>query len=186
MKEVLKKVAPVLRALGFRGSGQNYRRSEGDFVFVINFQSSRSGDNFYVNLGAQPVFIPAEGDADLAKLKEHECILRRRVGKEWPWRMSDKLFASLEAEITSAQSAFFGNAQTLRSALAVDSPDDLLRRFSDGTTEARATLHLARAAAKLGHRETARKLVDRGLELAGDRATSLRSELKRVLEAPAA
>jgi hypothetical protein len=182
VKEILKRVAPILRALGFRGSGQNYRKTEGDFVFVVNFQGSRWGDNFYVNLGAQPAFIPAEGDADLDKLKEYECILRRRVGKEWPWELSDRLFASLHEELSSAQAEFFGRAQTLRSALAIDSPDELLRKFSAGTTEARATLHLARAATKLGHIETARKLVDRGLELAGDGATILRAELQRVLE----
>ena len=84
VKEVLKRVGPTLRALGFRGSGQNYRKQEGDFIFVINFQGSRWGDRFYVNLGAQPIFIPAEGDADLTKLKEYECVLRRRVGNEWP------------------------------------------------------------------------------------------------------
>jgi len=184
VKEVLKKVGPSLRALGFRGSGQNYRKREGDFVFVINFQGSRWGDNFYVNLGAQPVFIPAEGDADLGKLKEYECFLRRRVGKEWPWQISDQSLASLEAEIANAQARFFANAQTLRSALASDSPDELLRKFSSGTTEARATLHLARAAKHLGHLEAARRLVDRGLELAGDAATGLRAELLRVLQEP--
>jgi hypothetical protein len=128
------------------------------------------------------VFIPAEGNADLRTLKEYECILRRRVGKEWPWQMSDGLLAALQAEITSTQATFFGKAQTLRTALAVDSPDDLLRKFSSGTTEARATLHLARAAIKLGHVEIARRLVDRGLELATDQATILRSELRSVLD----
>ena len=182
MKEVLKKVAPSLRALGFRGSGQNYRKQEGDFVFVINFQGSSSGDNFYVNLGAQPLFIPAEGDADLARLKEYECFLRRRVGKEWPWQMSGQLLASLLAEIAAAQGAFFGDAQTLRSALATDSPDELIRKFSSGNSEAAATLQLARAAARLGHLETARGLVDRGLELAGDQAIGLRALLRRVLQ----
>lgn len=182
MKELLKRVAPVLRELGFRGSGQNYRKAEGDFVFVINFQGSRSGDKFYVNLGAQPVFIPAEGNAHLEKLKEYECILRRRVGREWPWQMSDEMFVALRSEIISTQDTFFSNAQTLRTALAVDSPGELLRKFSSGNTEARAALHLARAATRCGHIETARKLVDRGLELATAQATGLRSELKRVLD----
>jgi hypothetical protein len=181
MKEVLKKVAPSLRALGFRGSGQNYRRQEGDFVFVINFQGSRWGDNFYVNLGAHPVFIPAEGDADLSKLKEYECMLRRRVGGMWPWQMTDEHFVQLEREILSAQTKFFGNAQTLRGALATDGPDDLLRKFGAGTGKIRATLHLSRAAATLGHLELARKLVSRGLELLGDHGAMLRVEFGRVL-----
>ena len=184
MQDVLKKIAPVLRGMGFRGSGQNYRKADGDFVFVINFQGSRWGDNFYVNLGAQPVFVPAEGEADLKKLKEYECILRRRVGREWPWQISDDRLAELVGEINATQATFFGQAQTLRGALAVDATEELLRKFSSGTTEARATLHLARAAATLGHLDTARKLVNRGLELAGDSATILRSELRRVLESP--
>jgi hypothetical protein len=181
MKDLLKRIAPFLRGMGFRGSGQNYRKVDGDFVLVINIQGSRWGDNFYVNLGAQPIFVPAEGNADLKTLKEYECILRRRVGQEWPWQMSDDHFTELEAEITSTQASFFGHAQTLRAALAVDAPENLLRKFSSGTTEARATLHLARAASTLGHFDTAQKLVTRGVELAGDTGTILRSELQDVL-----
>ncbi|SEF26482.1 DUF4304 domain-containing protein [Variovorax sp. NFACC27] len=181
MKEVLKKVAPSLRALGFRGSGQNYRKQEGDFVFVVNFQGSRWGEDFYVNLGAHPVFIPAEGGADLSRLKEYDCMLRRRVGDAWPRQMPDELFVQLEAAILGAQAEFFGAAQTLRGALATDGPDKLLGKFSVGTTKARATLHLARAAVKLGHIELARALVGCGLELAGDRGTMLTAELGRVL-----
>jgi hypothetical protein len=183
MRDVLKKMVPSLRELGFRGSGQNYRKEEGDFIFVINFQGNKWGDSFFVNMGAQPTFIPAECNADLAKLKEHECVLRQRVGGERPCQMSDEVLASLVAEISKAQAAFFANAQMLRNALATDSLDDLLRRFSSyATTNARTALHLARAAVQLGYPEVARKLVDRGLELAGDHAAILRSELERVLE----
>ena len=130
----------------------------------------------------QPVFVPVEGEADPRTLKEYECILRRRVGRDWPWQMSDEVFTSLEAEITSKQATFFGHAQTLRASLAIDSPDELLRKFSSGTTQARAALHLARAAARLGHVDSSRKLISRGLELAGEAATVLRSELRMVLE----
>jgi len=80
MRDVLKKLAPALRAAGFRGSGQNYRKADGDFVLVINFQGSRSGDKFYVNLGAQPTFIPAEGDAELDKLSARTCQRWSRTG----------------------------------------------------------------------------------------------------------
>ena len=182
MHSTLKKIGPALREVGFRGSGQNYRKADGDFVFVINFQGSRWGDNFYVNLGAQPVFIPAEGNADLVKLKEYECMLRKRVGNDWPWEMSDETFASLQTEIISAQAAFFDHARTLRKALEMDAPETLLRNFASGTTEARATLHLSRAAAALGHTDLARKLIERGLDLARDTATILKGELQEVLK----
>jgi len=64
MKDLLKLIAPRMRELGFKGSGQYFRRSEDDFVFLVNFQSSRSSEVFFINLGAQPTFIPAEGDAE--------------------------------------------------------------------------------------------------------------------------
>jgi hypothetical protein len=173
-------LAPAIRAAGFRGSGQSYRKSEGDFRLVINFQRSRWGDCFFVNLGAQPIFIPAEGDADLDQLKEHECALRRRVGREWPSSLSEPGIAALEAELLITQRQFFAHAQTLRTALACDSPEVLIASFSSGTTRARATLHLARAASALGHREKARALADRGIELAGEGAVGLKAELRRL------
>ena len=181
MKEVLKRVAPSLRANGFQGSGQHYRKREGDFVFVVNFQGSKWGGRFFVNLGAQPVFIPPEGNAELKKLKAHECVLRRRVGQDWPCQMSDEIFFMLESEILSVQEEFFGNAQTLRLALAADSPHDLLKKFSSGNTKARAILHLARAAATLEQMETAQKLIDLGKELANDGSVFYKAELENVL-----
>jgi hypothetical protein len=60
---------------------------------------------FYVNLGAQPTFIPAEGDASLKTVKEYECILRRRVGSEWPAELSDAQFASFLDELVATQHA---------------------------------------------------------------------------------
>jgi len=185
-RELLKKVAPSLRALGFRGSGQNYRKTEGDFVFIINFQGSSSGDSFFVNLGAQPTFIPSEGEADPKKLKEYDCVFRRRMDGDWRWNLSESQLASLVRQVASAQAAFFENAQTLRSALAVDSPDTLLSKFTAGTSEARAALHLARAAVRLGHLATARGLVERGFELAGDRPILLLADLQRVRDETAA
>jgi hypothetical protein len=181
VRELLKKIGPLVRALGFRGSGGTYRRVEGDFVFVINFQASRSGNVFYVNLGAQPTFISAEDADDPAKLKEYQCFLRTRVGREWPQEMPDPRFAELTSALTAEQAAFFGNAQTLREALGRAQADDLLDRFCSGNTAAYAALQLARAAAALGHAETARQLAERGLAAAGD-ALALRGNLKRVLE----
>ncbi|WP_143036450.1 DUF4304 domain-containing protein [Collimonas sp. OK242] len=181
--EIFKKIAPTLRSLGFRGTGQNFRKSDNDFAFVINLQVSRSGENFFVNLGAQPTFIPAEGNAELGKLKEYECILRKRVGKDWSFHMSEEAIASLIAEISSAQASFFGDVQTMRQALAVEPPEELLRRFSSGTTQARATLHLARGAVKLGYLNVAKQLVEYGLLIAGDAATLLRADLEAVRNA---
>jgi hypothetical protein len=184
MRDILRRLVPPLRAAGFRGSGQTYRKVAGDFVFVVNFQGNRWGDLFYVNLGAQPVFIPAEGHADLEKLKEYECILRSRVGKAWPRQMSHEQMTSLQAELLQAQNEFFGQAQTMRTSFVVDSTEVLLGKFgkSNVCTEARSALHLARAALALGHPGKARELTHRGFELAGEDATILRAELKEVAD----
>lgn len=183
MKEILKELGAYIRMLGFKGSGQNFRKIEDDYVFVINIQGSQSGEAFYVNLGAQPTFIPAAGDAPLSRLKEYECVMRTRVGMEWEWSLNDEARLALKSEIELAQSEFFGMARTLRSAIAQDSIDELLRKFSVGTTPARATLHLARAATFLGHTATANALIERGLTMAGERATGLIHDLQLVRQA---
>jgi len=181
LDEIFKKTALVLRELGFRGSGQTFRKVEGDFVFVVNFQRSRSGDMFYVNLGAQPTFIPAEGNASLKTLKEYECVWRRRVGSEWPSQLSDERFQSFVDELITTQQAFFGHAKTFRVALTIDTPEALLDKFGARTTRARASLHLARAALALKHPDVARKLATLGLDLASDGAYILLAELREVL-----
>jgi Domain of unknown function (DUF4304) len=90
LKEILKRLGAHIRAAGCKGSGQNFRKVDERYVFVINIQGSRSGDVLYVNLGAQPTFIPAECYARLATLKEYECVMRRRVGDAWEWSLSDQ------------------------------------------------------------------------------------------------
>lgn len=184
LKEVLKELGAHVRTLGFKGSGQNFRKVEGDYIFVINIQGSRSGDVFFVNLGAQPVFVPAECNASLSSLKEYECVMRRRVGNEWPWSLDEVALLALKRAIEMALDQFVGTALTLRTAIAHDTVDELLRKFSLGTTPARAALHLARAASFLGHAAIADVLVERGLTLAGERATGLIHDLQAVRQAP--
>lgn len=180
MKELLKSLGVHIRSLGFKGSGQNFRRVEDEYIFVINFQASRTGEVFYVNLGAQPTFIPAEGGAALATLKEYECVMRSRVGKEWSWNLEGDALLALAREIEARQAEFFGLVRTLRSSICTDSVNELLRKFSAGNPPERATLHLARAAAFLGCAATANALIERGLSTAGERATGLIYDLRLV------
>jgi hypothetical protein len=183
LKEILQNLGAHIRSLGFKGSGQNFRRVEDDYVFVINIQGSRSGDVFYVNLGAQPAFIPAECDAPLSTLKEYQCVMRRRVGKEWKWAMDDRTRLALMHQLDVEQKEFFGQVSKLSKAIADDAVDELLLRFSMGNPPARTALHLARAAAFLGHTAVANALVTRGLALAGENATGLIQDLRLVGQA---
>jgi hypothetical protein len=180
----------LLRSLGFRGSGQNFRKIQEMFAFVVNFQGSTSGDRFYVNIGAQPLFIPSEGagpsfrpgdTAAAKKLKEYECIFRGRVGEWWPWDISAREAASLEEELREAIGVFSDIARRFPPAVANQSAETLIEKFTIGTTTARSALHLSRAALSLGHAQQARFLAERGLGLAGEQATILRRELQDVL-----
>ena len=182
MKEFLKFLAPHIRRLGFKGSGQNYRRVEDDYIFIINIQASRTGDAFFVNLGAQPTFIPAECDAALTTLKEYECVIRSRVGTEWQWDLDDEALQALAREIEVRQAEFFGLVRTLRAAISTDSVDELIQKFSAGNPPGRTALHLARAAAYMGHKQTVNALVERGLALAGERASGLVYDLHAVAQ----
>jgi uncharacterized protein DUF4304 len=188
MREVLKKLGASLRAVGFRGSGQYFHKKKGDFIFVVNFQGSRWGDVFYVNLGAQPVFIPNEVGVghDPKRLKEYQCIHRKRVGDQWRWKMSDTMFGALEAELLAALKGFFVHTQSLWKSIAVASPETLIREFSQWTTDARAALRLARGSLALGYPDKAPALATLGLNLAGERASVLRLELKDVLDVASA
>lgn len=186
MRDLLKTLGAALRNAGFKGSGQNFRKRDGDFVFVINVQGSSSGEAFYVNLGAQPLFLPLEGggevEVDAKKIKEYECVLRERVGTDWRWTMSERQAASFVSKVLTEQTKFFQHAGTLRSAVASSSPGVLLDSFSWGSTKARAALHLARASAALGLDEKAVAAANMGLELAGPGASILRAELHSVLQ----
>jgi hypothetical protein len=180
LKDILQYLGAHIRALGFKGSGKTFRRVEEDYVFVINIQKSRTGEGFFINLGAQPTFIPAECGAALSTLKEYECVMRRRVGDEWTWTLNDAARLALIRRIEAEQNAFFGTVRQLRAALAQASADELLGKYSMGTPPARAALHLARAAACLGHSATSHALVERGLALAGSQATALIHDLRTV------
>ena len=178
MKDILKELGSYIRSLGFKGSGQNFRRLEDDVVFVINIRGSSSGQVFYVNLGAQPTFIPTKSTTPLAMLKEYQCVMRTRVGINWQWSIAGEELDALKREIDLTQREFFGLARTLRLSLAHDSADALLSKFKMGN----AALHLARGAAALGHAATADALVERGLAKAGERAGGLISDLHAVRE----
>jgi hypothetical protein len=179
--EIFKQAALALRELGFKGSNPTYRKFDGDFVFVINFQRSQYGDVFYVNLGAQPTAVPAIADASLKTLKEYECIWRQRVGRDWPMQQSEPQFTAFIDELRASQQTFFDHAKTFPAALTTHTPRELLEQFGEGPPGTIGTLHLARAALALNHPDVARELATIGLAVANSAATNFVAELQKVL-----
>jgi hypothetical protein len=183
MREVIKDVGPRLRALGFTGSGQYYRKVAGEWVVVVNLQGSKWGDKFFVNLAAHPVLIPTINDdpVDPKKIKEYDCLFRTRVGKDWSWNLRFGAGAELVSQIEQAANDLVTRAHGLRAAVATDPPETLVRNFAIGQTDAFASLHLARAALAFGDVHKASAIAEWGLNAAGD-ALILRARLKALLQ----
>ena len=183
MTDVLKDIAKRLRALGFKGSGQNYRKVAGEWVVVVNLQGSEWCDELFVNLAAHPIVIPTICDdpVDPKKIKEYDCLFRTRVGEAWRWTLRANEVSELVSQIDRAASDLATRAQGLRAAVTTASPDTLVREFTVGQTAAFASLHLARAALAFGYVQKARAVAEWGLEAAGN-AIILRVKLKAILQ----
>lgn len=84
MEEQLKKhCIPLLRKLGFKGSFPHFYRDTDGFVSLINFQFSRSGGSFCVNLSyadkaRQNVYFRKE--TETKKLNVYQTTVRVRLG----------------------------------------------------------------------------------------------------------
>jgi hypothetical protein len=91
-------LAPFLAAQGFRKSGRDFHRDDGESIAVFNVQASRSNagntGRFALNVGRYFPAVAASEDTLKAGRwpKEHECTIRRRVaapedqGDRW-WRV---------------------------------------------------------------------------------------------------
>ena len=75
---------PKLRELGFKGSGQNYRRLIGDVIHAINIQGNRWGGSCTVNLGIHVTFLPDTLNKmrDPATFNAINCEFHRRIADD--------------------------------------------------------------------------------------------------------
>jgi hypothetical protein len=54
-------IAPSLRAIGFRGSGQNYRLESDDYWAMLGFQKSTSSDAHHIRFTANALVVSKTG-----------------------------------------------------------------------------------------------------------------------------
>ncbi len=173
MKEVLAEIAPVLRSIGFKGSGQNYRKATPDAVMVVNFQKSSGDGRFYVNLGAQPLFFPDEGgdDRDAKKIKEYGCIFRRRIEPPeqllgWPYDMPPQMLDARRSKILPAYEDYLCPLAPVPGPTSELTPD-AFRTQSHGSilggTRPLNALNFARIALARGEAFRAREFAELGL-----------------------
>ncbi len=93
--------APRLRDAGFQGSGQNFRRVQGEVIHAINVQANKYGGSYAVNLGLHLTFLPLTWSRrvpDPAKIFAYECEFTTRLappGKsDYWWRYGGLLVKS--------------------------------------------------------------------------------------------
>jgi hypothetical protein len=190
--------APELRAQGFVGSGRTFRRVVGDFVQVVNIQSSRHGGQLAINLGVQPIGNPdVLGNAvDPRQITEPLCELRRRLAERGvdQWWEHDGTRHSIECALEEALAGYHSHGSRLFDRIcAPGSGIDTVRpehlksssladRAGFGTTAVRLALlfaRLRRAQRRFGESKAFATL---GLELLGS-ATGLRRQFEELIGA---
>ncbi|MCM8525602.1 MAG: DUF4304 domain-containing protein [Lentisphaeraceae bacterium] len=74
--------APRLREIGFKGSGNHFRRINEEIIHCINIQGSKYGKSCALNMGVHLTFLPTTHNGslpDLKKIKQIDCELFRRL-----------------------------------------------------------------------------------------------------------
>ncbi len=192
--DILLEVAPLIRSLGFKGSAQNYRKSSDKVVIVINFQKSSgssSGEQFYVNLGVQPLFVPTEGNSqpDAKTIKEYDCIFRKRINppQDTPgWPYTSHILADLKARLIDEYQHYLMPLMVvpgpMTEATLQDFPEDENSSNSLlGTRSPRNLFHFARIAKATNQPEKAFAFAQHALENCPEQASKLRASLKNFL-----
>ena len=193
MKDILAQIVPTLRSLGFKGSGQNYRKTTRDAVLIVNFQKSSGGDRFYVNLGAQLLFVPTEsgGEADPKSIKEYECIFRRRLDPPegmhgWPYEMTAEMVEEFNTKLSSSYKDYLSPLSQVPGPITELTPEQFRNQGAQsilGGVHPKNALNFARIAFARGDLKRAKSFAVMGLADCPPFASGLRAMLKRVLSA---
>ena len=191
------KLAPLLRAEGFSGSGVTFRRVRGEVIQLLHVQGSRYGDSCCVELCVHLTFLPTKLNhpADPKNIRFADCEFRRRLAPEgesdywWAYGSNEVEAAGSVARLVdsvqhSALPHFdrFGNFPgwfegITPQVIASDSYGDFGVLPGD-LTVARAALAMARIAAHLGRPEHAQEFAEVGLaSLSGRSGVAIASSL---------
>ncbi len=184
--------ASAIRAEGFKGSGRNFRRINGNLIHVINVQGSQYNRSFAVNLGVHLTLLPDSIGrvVNPKKITEPSCELRRRMSKtdvdHW-WSFENNL-ESIQAAVFDATKVYETHGKQYFECLGNYPQDfaqfDVMNLKSDksslcgfSNTEAILALIFARIRQHEGRKADATAFAKYGLEILGQA-----SALKRTFE----
>lgn len=190
---------PVLRTLGFKGSGRNFLRVRGETINAINIQGSRHGGSVAVNLGLHFAFLPplwTDTPKSANTFKEIDCDLRTRLtpkpGYDYWWEYGQDE-ADAAAAATSVVNTFvkfgettferFNTPERVLDAVGIELlTASTLTEFPWNSTKPRLALTLARICNHLGKDQQRVAYAQIGLTKLG-RATGLRAYLEQLANA---
>lgn len=193
---------PVLRNLGFKGSGQNFRRISGEMIHTINIQNNKYGGSCCVNLGLHLTFLPVSWSADQMpdskKVKAVDCEFRKRLapgGKnDYWWKFKGKgLFGKPSKSVAHLKETYLNSGEP--EFKKYQSVEDLIHRLTPAAVEkeeripvfgevapARGALTMARIYQHSGDFKLCRRYAQLGLKVIGS-AYGLKSELEKLANA---
>ncbi|MDH5694477.1 MAG: DUF4304 domain-containing protein [Gammaproteobacteria bacterium] len=200
--EILKEeFSPKLREIGFKGSGQNFRRIYSPLIHTINIQGNKYGDSCCVNLGIHLEFLPITWSAsklpDINKIKGADCEFRKRLApnrdQDYWWKYKGELLSNTTRSARSLIETYrkygepgFQNFKTVDDVLGMLSVSEIEQEkyinVFGGVVPVRGALTMARIYSHVGNVEKSVEFAKLGLKLLG-RATALRSELERLASA---
>ena len=93
MKELLNELKGDIAGYGYKKSGNSFWKIENGFYKLIDFQGGAHGDYFFINVGLHPVGLPSliTGKLEIKERpREHECIIRQRIGEIVPVELFQK------------------------------------------------------------------------------------------------
>ncbi len=192
-------VAPALRVLGFKGSGQNFLRVAGEVINAINIQPSKSGDAAYVNLGLHFAFLPpcwTEESRPIAKWREPDCEFRVRLsprpGFDHFWNYGPgqaeavsaaRSIVAIYCEIGESLFERFRDPVAVANAVSCEMLESgSVKGFPWRLTTVRMALALSRINQRLGKNAESMRFAEFGLGHHG-RAAGLKSALQRLANA---
>lgn len=173
------KLAPLLRAHGFSGSGVTFRRHTDAVIQLLHVQGSRYGGSCCVNLGMHLTFLPTVlGDPpDPKKITESLCEFRKRLAPDgqsdcwWSYGSDERAIArSVDNLVDLTQIValpYFERFRAFPAAFERITPQDIasgdFSLLPGHVIGARGALAMARIAAHLGNPDRAREFVEVGM-----------------------
>lgn len=193
---------PRLRTMGFKGSGQNFRRVLGDVIHAINIQGNRSGASCIVNLGVHVAYLPpmAEKHVEPWNYKVIDCEFQGRIvdpsTRDWwkygytPREAEESARSLIATYFAEAEPKFkhYGTVAPFLSAMECKACEAAVRPpvlggVDFGPLPARAALITARIHRHTGNNLEARRFAQMGLrKIKGDVGIALKQELESLTD----